>query len=302
MLPRLVALIALAAVLAGCGFKEEPIGPLPLFPQTARDSLGREVRIDVAPQRIVSLDPGMTATVFALGAGKLVEGRSGRETYPKGALKPPVMITPQGEPDIKALRRAKPDLILAPATLVPTKDDANRLALRIGANVYVVRADSVDGVREDILELGLMTGRAERSREVVAGIDAELTRVRDAVAGLPKVPAFVDAGFRYTIGPDDLPADLLRLAGGVNVAADARRGTQLTVADLRTAAPEAWISIKGQGLTPEELKSNPGLKNLPAVQSGTISEIDRATLFDDGPRVARSLVLIATAIHPDLQL
>jgi ABC-type Fe3+-hydroxamate transport system substrate-binding protein len=122
------------------------------------------------------------------------------------------------------------------------------------------------------------------------------------VDGLPRVPTFVDAGFRFTIDPDELPADLLRLAGGVNVAADATPGTQLSLADLRTAAPEAWISISGQGLTPNELKSNPGLKNLPAVQSGTIAEIERATLFDDGPRVAHSLALIATAIHPDLQL
>jgi cobalamin transport system substrate-binding protein len=301
MLPRLVALIALAAALGGCGFKEEPTGPLPLFPQTARDALGREVRIDAAPQRIVSLDPGMTAASFALGAGDLVKGRSGRESYPKAALRLPVMIS-QGEPDIKALRRANPDLILAPATILKTRDDANRLALRVGANVYVVRAVSVEGVAEDILELGLMTGRAERSREVVAEIEAELARVRDAVDGLPRVPTFVDAGFRFTIDPDELPADLLRLAGGVNVAADATPGTQLSLADLRTAAPEAWISISGQGLTPNELKSNPGLKNLPAVQSGTIAEIERATLFDDGPRVAHSLALIATAIHPDLQL
>jgi iron complex transport system substrate-binding protein len=302
MLPRLVALIALAAALGGCGFKQEPTGPLPLFPQSARDALGREVRLDAAPQKIVSLDPGMTATAFALGAGDLIMGRSGRETYPKGAMRAPVMITAHGQPDIKALRRATPDLILAPATLVATTEAANRLALRVGANVYVLRADTVSGVRDDILELGLMTGTAERARTVVAGIDTELKRVRQAVAGLPEVPTFVDAGFRYTIAPGTLPEDMLRLAGGVNAAADATPGKQLTAADLRTAAPEAWISIKGQGLAPAELKSSPALKNLPAVTNGAISEIERATLFDDGPRVAHSVALVAAAIHPDLRL
>jgi iron complex transport system substrate-binding protein len=302
MLPRLVALIALAAALGGCGFKHEPTGPLPLFPQTAQDAYGREVRIDAAPQRIVSLDPGMTASVFALGAADLVKGRSGKETYPKQALRVPVLLTPQGEPDVKALRRAKPDLILVPATLVASKDDANRLAGRLAANVYVVRAESVAGVREDILQLGLMTGRVERAREVVAKVDAAVQHVTEAVAALPKVPTFVDAGFRFTIKPDALPADLLRLAGGINVAADAGPGAQLTLAELRTAAPQAWISIAGQGLTPQEVKSNPGLKSIPAVQSGAIAEVDRGVLFDDGPQVGRSLAEVAAAIHPDLQL
>jgi len=301
MLPRFMALIALAAVLGGCGFKQEPTGPLPLFPQTARDALGRDVRIEAAPEAIVSLDPGLTAAAFALGSGKLVIGRSGQEAYPQAALALPVMMR-KGEPDIKALRRAAPDLILAPASIVPTVDDANRLALRVGANVYVVQANTVEGVKEDILDLGLMTGRAERSREVVAGIDAELARVREAVEGVPKVRTFVDAGFLYTIDPDELPGDLLRLAGGVNVAADAKPGTQLSQTDIRTAAPEAWISIAGQGWTPAEVKSKPALKDIPAVQRDTISEIGRATLFDDGPRVARSLAVIANAIHPDLDL
>jgi iron complex transport system substrate-binding protein len=301
MLPRLVALIAIAALLGGCGFKQEPTGALPLFPQTVRDALGREVRIDTAPRSVVSLDPGMTAAAFELGSGSLITGRSGAETYPKDALKPPVMLS-QGEPDIKALRRVSPDLILAPMKVVPTAEDANRLALRIGANVYVVRGTTVDGVLEDTLQLGLMTGKAEQSRSIVAGIDAELARIHGAVSGLPKVPTFVDVGFRYTIDPEQLPGDLLRLAGGVNVAADASPGTRIRLADLLSAAPQAWISVKGQGWTAKELRSRPGLKGLPAVRDGRIAELGRATLYDDGPRVARSLARIATAIHPDLRL
>src|SRR5207248_859587 len=89
---RLILLAALALLCASCGFKQEPTGVLAAYPQSVRDALGHEVRIDAAPSKIVSLDPGMTAAMYELGAQKLLVGRSGAETYPKQAMHLPVMV------------------------------------------------------------------------------------------------------------------------------------------------------------------------------------------------------------------
>src|SRR5205807_2532895 len=80
-----------------------------------RDAIGHEVLIDTAPHRIVSLDPGMTAAMYALGAGKLLVGRSGAETYPKQAMNLPVMLK-DGKPNVAAIERLRPDLVLVRAS------------------------------------------------------------------------------------------------------------------------------------------------------------------------------------------
>jgi len=295
-------LLALALLTASCGFKHEPLGDLAPFPQTVRDALNREIAIDSAPQRIVSLDPGMTAALFSIGAGKLAVGGSGKETYPAQAVKLPDMLTADGAIDFKAVRRARPDIVLVPADQVPTAEDANKLQLRLIATVYVVNATSVAGVESDIGELGLMTGHADRARVVVSRIRSHVDAIRSALSAQPRVKTFVDVGLRYTIEPGAMPSDLIRLAEGENVAAEADPSQQFTVAELTAAAPEVYLSVTGQGATLAELKRSKRLAGLPAVLQGRVVEIPDATLYEDGPRVAAALAEIARALHPDVTI
>ncbi|TMB86242.1 MAG: ABC transporter substrate-binding protein [Chloroflexi bacterium] len=188
MPPRLSLplLLALALLSSSCGFKHEPLGDLPAFPQTVRDGLNREIHIDTAPKRIVSLDPGMTSALYSIGAGNLAVGGSGQESYPAAAVKLPDMLTGDGEIDIKAVRHATPDIVLVPASLAPTADDANKLQLRVAATVYVVRATTVAGVMDDIASLGLMTDTAERARAVTTRIQSAVDAVTSAVSSQPR--------------------------------------------------------------------------------------------------------------------
>ena len=293
-------LLALALLSSSCGFKHEPLGDLPAYPQTVRDGLNREIHIDTAPKRIVSLDPGMTSALYSIGAGKLAVGGSGQESYPAAALKLPDMLTGGGEIDIKAVRRAAPDIVLVPASLAPTTDDANKLQIRVAAAVYVVRATSVAGVSDDISSLGLMTDRADRARVVATRIQSAVDAVTKAVSSQPRVKTFVDVGLRYTIEPGAMPSDLIRLAQGENVAAEA--SGPLTIADLTAAAPEVYLSVAGQGATLADLRRSKKLARLPAVQQRHVTQIPQATLYEDGPRVADALAEIARALHPGITI
>ena len=62
-------LLALAALVAGCGFRKEATESTqvqPVFPLTVRDADGREVRLAAIPKRVVTLDP---AAARILNAG-----------------------------------------------------------------------------------------------------------------------------------------------------------------------------------------------------------------------------------------
>ena len=99
-----------------------------------------------------------------------------------------------------------------------------------------------------------------------------------------------------------MPSDLIRLAQGENVAAEVTPSGPFTVAELTAAAPEVYLSVTGQGATLAELRRNRKLARLPAVQQKRVTEIPQATLYEDGPRVADALAVIARALHPDITI
>jgi ABC-type Fe3+-hydroxamate transport system substrate-binding protein len=191
--------------------------------------------------------------------------------------------------------------VLVPASLAPTTDDANKLQLRVAATVYVVRATSVAGVSDDISSLGLMTDHADQGRIVATRIQSAVDAVTKAVSSQPRVKTFVDVGLRYTIEPGAMPSDLIRLAQGENVAAEATSGP-FTIAELTAAAPEVYLSVTGQGATLADLRRSKKLARLPAVQQHHVTQILQATLYEDGPRVADALAEIARALHAGITI
>jgi iron complex transport system substrate-binding protein len=301
MLTRAIALALIAMLCASCGFKPEPTGPLPAFPAQVRDALNREVTIDTAPKRVVSLDPGMTSAMYALGAQKLLVGRSGEETYPKGVKSVPVMLD-HGAIDMQRLRKARADLILAPASLVQTAAQAKALESKAGALVYVVGANSIKGVEGDIGQLGLMTDTAIKARALASSIGARVAAVQRAVKGQPPARTFVDIGLRYTIDPAGLTADLLRTAGGDNVAAGSDTSRPISISDLRTLAPDVYLSEEGSGATLQNLRASKGLAHLPAVSSGQVKQLPASVLTEDGPHIGLALAAIAKALHPGITI
>jgi cobalamin transport system substrate-binding protein len=295
---RLTLLAALALLCASCGFKHEPTGVLAAYPQSVRDAIGHEVRVETAPKRIVSLDPGATAAMYALGAEKLLVGRSGSETYPNQAMHLPVMVK-DGKPDLKAIEDAHPDVVLVPAAMAPTISDVNQLQLKLAAPVYVVGGSSAERVENDITGLGLITNRAAAGRQVASGIQSAVKRIHAAVAGEPRVPVFVDQGFGYTIDPTGITGDLLRLAGGRNVASEADPSQRVTGTQLAQLAPQVYISAGDAGATLKQLKGRKATAQLPAVVDGRVVQVPVSVLTEDGPRLPLALARIAKLLHPD---
>ena len=298
--PRLaVPLAALALAAPACGFKSEPVGVLPSFPRTAEDGQGRTVTVDVQPNRIVSLDPGLTETAFAVGAGADVVGATGSESYPSAARRLPVAIDSDGRPDATRIRRLDPDLILAPASLA---GEASALASQYHVPVYVGGDGTLTGIEHNIAQVGVLTGFAVRGRTLVQRMQARVTAIRRGVGTEPPVRVFVDQGFFYTIDPAGPAGDLITTAGGIDVAADAEPGKPYPLVKLRAARPQAYLAVAGRGTTLSGLRKSPATKHLPAVRTGTFLLIDPNALTDRGPRIVATLRQIAHALHPTASL
>ena len=296
---RAAALLVLAVMSTSCGFKSEPIGSLPQFPQSASDALDRKVIVQEAPRRIVSLDPGMTEAAFDIGVGRLLVGGTGTETFPAQATKLRPMLNGQGKPNLRAIGKANPDLVLVPKTLAQTQADADRIARRLGIEVYVSDRESVKGIEHDILQLGLLTGHGSQARGLFTNMQNRIKTITTPFAGQDPVPVFVDRGYFYTIPGDGLAANLIGLAGGMNVAENADVSTPLTPAELRQAAPQVYLAVAGSGVTLQGLRRSPATRSLPAVRHKRFTVLPDAVFMRSGPRVVDSLQAIAQAIHPE---
>jgi iron complex transport system substrate-binding protein len=302
MLPRVTALALIVLLCSSCGFKPEPTGALPAYPQTVRDALGRQVRIDTAPRRIVSLDPGMTAALYRIGAEKLLVGRSGLETYPKQSLHLPVM-TAGGQPDLKRIQHAQADVVLVPQSMAPTAQDVDRLQLKAAAEVYVVGGNSVHQVEYDIAAIGLITDHADAARSLANSISTSVGRVQQSVADQPPARTYVDVGLvtpgTFTIDPVSMTGDLVRLANGSNVASEVSPSQPVTFAQLAGLAPDVYLSEQGQGAMLSDLRKHEATRTIPAVVNKRVIQLPASVLNEDGPRVALALAQIAEALHPD---
>ena len=238
-----VPLAALALAAPACGFKSEPVGALPSFPRTAQDGQA-EVTVDAQPSRIVSLDPGLTESAFAVGAGADVVAASGTESYPPAARRLPVALDSSGRPEETQIRKLNPDLILAPAALAgwrPRWRRAARPRLRR-------RRRHVHDIEHDIAQVGVLTGfavRGGRSSGTCRSVwwRPPRGRRRAARAGVRRQRFF------YTIDPAGPAGDLITLAGGVDVAADADPGKPYPLSKLRAAPPQASLAVAGRGTT-----------------------------------------------------
>ena len=166
------------------------------------------------PQRVVSLVPSLTETLFELGAGDVVAGVTDFCIFPPDIAAPRVGGTKN--PNVEAIRLLKPDLVH-----MNLEENLKRHADAIAefAPVFVTEPKSVDDVASLITTLGSIHDCVERAGELVA----ELQNERGAARRKPFT--FGCAIWKNPwmwCGSDTYVASLITEAGGKNVVSKTR--------------------------------------------------------------------------------
>ena len=136
---------------------------------TLVDDTGTSVTIPSDPQRVISLTPANTETVFALGAGDRLVGGTDFDDYPPEAAALPDVASYTGVL-MEQVVALDPDLVLAGGNGFTPDADIARMR-ELGYPVVVVYAETVDGVLADIQLIGAALG---------GGADATATTVTAA--------------------------------------------------------------------------------------------------------------------------
>jgi ABC-type Fe3+-hydroxamate transport system substrate-binding protein len=281
------ALVTLAAALllvagTACGERSEPRGALvQSYPITAQGAGDKPTVVNAAPKRIVPVGAGPKAILHGLGLDERTVA---------------VDDTLVGLPLVDAIRRAKPDLIVASGETDPL--DLERARSATHAAVYVEPGGSLGNVVEAIGDVGLLTGRAVQARRLTARIEAKRQAVAKAVAGSPLVTVFVDTGGFSTISTRTLLGNLIELAHGKSVAGASPEQGPFPVARLLQLDPDVYLATAASNRTFGELRARAGLKRLRAVRSDRFATLPPdATIA--GPEVGDALEQVAQILHPD---
>jgi len=304
-LTRIVALAAgiatAAAVMTGCAAQpaEKPATPAPAaekpaFPVTITDDTSRTVTIKAEPQRIVSLAPGNTEMLFAIGAGDRVVGVTTYDDYPAEVTD----IAKVGDftgPNLEAVAAAKPDLVVA--TTGVQADVVTKLE-ELGAIVIAVDPATLDALYADIDELGQATGETAGAEKVVADMRAKVAEIETRVANAEPVSAFVEIGQNplFTVGAGTLIDELVTIAGGKNIVT-APGYVPFSAEELVKADPAVYMATKGSMSDPSELKKRAGFADLSAVKNGRVIILDDNYVSRPGPRVVLGLEQIADGLQ-----
>jgi iron complex transport system substrate-binding protein len=267
---------------AGCGERGEPVGAsAPLYPVTVQSG-GENTVLAAEPKRIVVLSRPYARALKALGAGDRLVGSN------LAGLNGPALV--------RGIAAAHPDLVVASTETDPA--DLQNLRKERKAAIFVAPDSSIAEVERAIDDLGLLTGRPVQAREAVARIQAGVRGVQQRLQGVRPVKVFVDTGFFNTVGDNSLLGDLVRTAGGSNVAGANPESAPFDLRALARLAPDAYLATSDSGTTLKRLRRNPQTKRLPAVRSGRVYVIDER-LGQPRLELTRGLSTIAKLLHPN---
>lgn len=304
MSKRSVILFVLALLLMGVGISIylQRVNQLRSTPNSPSDRLEQSAD----PQRIICAAPNIVETLYALGEERRIVAVSDFVTYPPEALK----IGHIGgiiDPNFERILKLKPDLVIIQGAMQKHRDFCQ------DKNIPLLRVDmeSIASIYEGIRTIGMALNCSEKAEKLIREKTAILDEIRQkASLFVHKPTVFICLGRRersltslFTVHSFSFIDELLTIAGGVNIFADAQgRYPQISKEALLQRNPEIILELHaGEDFTPQSVK---GLKKdwdamplLSATASGQIHIVTDDYMMVSGPRLNQTAQKFYEILH-----
>ncbi len=279
---RLIVLaVALAAAAVGCGRHRS----------AAPSADGR--------QRIVSLAPSISETLFALGVGDQVVGVSQYCDYPPAVRKLPRVGT-FVTPNLEAIVALRPTLVVGLSTVSNLRQFRALKAMSIA--VLTVDDTSVVTIERSIITVGDAVGRPDTARELAGRLNERLRLIASRMKTEPLRSVLMVVGHQpmVAVGKPNFLNELLTLAHTDNVAARANQSwPRLSLEYIVATHPD--VILDGQmGDDPATMSHFwDQYPSIPAVANHRVYGYPEDPTLRPGPRIGVTLDYLAHRIHPE---
>lgn len=226
---RTTILLVLAIALCSCHGRKDTTGVV----DTVTDDYGRTIVVPAHPQRVVSLSPAVTEILFAIGADSLLAGRTDFCIYPDEAAQIP-SIGGISNLNIEKILSLNPDLVIS-GSMVGKKvtDQMDQMGTPM---VCVIEKPHFDALYDNIRTIGKLVGKTQEADSLCNKLMDETRALTNGDKGdtpspqtdgskencqtVPTVYYVVGfgAGGNFTAGGNTFINDIIKMAGGRNIA------------------------------------------------------------------------------------
>jgi iron complex transport system substrate-binding protein len=203
--------------------------------------------------------------------------------------------------DTERLIALAPDLVcVAPYNTA----DSLKLLERAKLPVYRNEAlNSLDEIEAGIVKLGERVGAAENARRVVERMQDRRRALTERVGKVARRPRVLFWAGGYTAGRHTTMDDVIREAGGRNIAVELGLEKTVAIAAERVVAADPDFVVVGRWKANawlSQVETHPILRQLPAVRDGRVVAIEGRYLTTVSQFAAEGAERLARRLHPDL--
>ena len=261
-----------------------------------------------SPQRIVSLSPGITEILFAIGAGDRVVGVTDFCNYPEKAKS----LTKVGgllNPSYETLITLKPDLIIHQ----PNKHKIKNFTDKLGIRNLPISMLSLAEIFSSIKEIGVALHRENAADRLIQSMRKKINFHRKRLAGVSQKSVLLILGISndsmrelYGVGPNTYLGEMLALAGGNNILAGIQaQYPKVSKEFIIHESPEIIIEVGPKDILSREASKTRRqgwqiFSTIRAVKNKNIHFIGSDYILIPGPRLINIIADFVNAIHPEI--
>lgn len=279
------------------------------YPMTLVDMAGREVTLEAEPQRLVSSYYISSSLLIALGLqDKMVGIETKPEKHPIYGLSAPQLLKlpcvgSAKEFDLEGCAALDPDLVILPLKL---KDTAASLE-ELGIPVLLVSPESRTQLQEMILLVAAATHTDDLAQALLDFMEEKSAELANAMTdAAPKTVYLAGNSSMFSTAGDAMyQSDMIRMAGGVNVAGDINDTywAETSYEQILAWDPEYIILASDATYSVEDVLADPNLSDCAAVVNGNVFHIPGDVEAWDSPVPGSFLgsLWLSAILHPDLR-
>lgn len=262
------------------------------------------------PQRIISLAPSITETVFALGLGDNVVAVTNYCDFPPEVSKIP-KVGGFINPNLEAIIALQPDLVILLANQQRVVEQLQQLNIP----TLAILNTSLNDIKETISTIGQQTQHQQQADKLLSKINQKIAFITEKTKDLERPKVMIAMGHSigtehmkqvYIAGQHDFYNDLITVSGGQNVyQAQLPNVPSLSVEGIMQLNPHIIFDIypeaddHNSNLTDVMLQWR-NLRYVDAIKNNRVHILEHNYATIPGPRIFLLLDELARLIHPEI--
>ncbi len=265
------------------------------------DSYGRTVKVPDHPERIISLAPSVTETLYAIQVQDRVVGVTDYCNYPKAVVSK-TRVGGFSTPNLNVIISLEPDLIIGEYY------DANMVKAfeNNGLTLIILSPGSLDEIVQSVRLIGGLADARPRANELADSMQYRINVVVNKVSHLTqaeKQTCYFEVWETPTVaGGKSFINDMIKTAGGINLFSNINEKfpTVSNEAVIDGNPDVIFVTAMGRTSYTVDIKDRPGYDAVNAVINNRIYFCNDDVFTRPGPRCVDALEMMAAYLYPGL--